>query len=723
MRLNKAALCAVSAIAISAAQSAAMAQDAPADTSIDQIVVYGQNIYRDRTADINPVLSYDLEFFQRFEPTTVGEMLKRVPGVVFTSDILEYDAVQLRGFGSQFTQILVNGRKIPGQQGNGSFFVDRIPAELIDRIEIIRSPSADVTGEGVAGTLNVILKEGAQLDGAFARAGVSYFADGDRSARASGAAAVAKSGDTYDFWLGVDVQQRRNPKEKVTEIFDGDFEFDEETEFQDDTRDGTDYSINSALNVDVGAGNFGLTGYFVRTDREEKEFTTTVEGPRGAGDIVTVETQLEDIAQTSYGAEGRLTQPLGAGEIEVSLGYAVFDEDTEEFETALDIEDNEFEEDDSTIDIRDRELQGRVAYDFPFSDTFVYKTGVDVRRQKRTGIQLGEVVDIDSDITQTRIAPFTKFTLDATPSVVIETGVRWEYYSREAIGDEGAGERSDGKILPSAHLRWDATDSDRFRVSVARTIRYPDFDLITPFTEDETPGDDDLLTGNPDLDVETAWGVDVGYERRFAARGVAGVNVFYRDISDLIELVPIAAFGDGSQFSPQNTGDAQAWGVEFDVSTPLDFFSLPQTAFYANAAYLDSEVTDSNTGLKRKLSNQPDFVYNISLVQNFPSLDFTAGASYQKRGDSAEFGFDEIVTTSYDGNLEMFLEKRLGEKVVVRFTANNLLDAKKVEVGASYDGDSAAEFAQAIIDGDIDEFEVETEQSSRVYTLTLRAAF
>ena len=191
MTFRKAALGAASLIAIAGAGTALAADVAPDGRPIEEIVVYGQNVYRDRTADINPTLSYDLEFFQRFEPTTVGEMLKRVPGVVFTSDVLEYDAVQLRGLGSQYTQILVNGRKIPGQQANGSVFVDRIPAELIDRIEIIRSPSSDITGEGAAGTLNVILKEGADLDGAFARIGTSYFGDGDNALRYSGAAAVA----------------------------------------------------------------------------------------------------------------------------------------------------------------------------------------------------------------------------------------------------------------------------------------------------------------------------------------------------------------------------------------------------------------------------------------------------------------------------------------------------------------------------------------------------
>src|SRR3546814_18823665 len=79
-------------------------------------------------------------------------MLKRVPGATFTSDVLEYDGVQMRGLPSGFTQVLINGRRAPGGEADGAFFVDRLPAELVERIEIVRAPRADQPSEGVAGT-------------------------------------------------------------------------------------------------------------------------------------------------------------------------------------------------------------------------------------------------------------------------------------------------------------------------------------------------------------------------------------------------------------------------------------------------------------------------------------------------------------------------------------------------------------------------------------------
>ena len=45
--------------------------------SLEDIVVVGQRIYRNRTDTVAPELTYGQEFFQKFEPTSVGDQLKR----------------------------------------------------------------------------------------------------------------------------------------------------------------------------------------------------------------------------------------------------------------------------------------------------------------------------------------------------------------------------------------------------------------------------------------------------------------------------------------------------------------------------------------------------------------------------------------------------------------------------------------------------------------------
>src|SRR3546814_11680015 len=78
-----------------------------------------------------------------------------------------------------------------------------------------------------------------------------------------------------------------------------------------------------------------------------------------------------------------------------------------------------------------------------------------------------------------------------------------------------------------------------------------------------------------------SWGLDLGYERRIGRTGVAGINFFYRDITNLIELVNTGEEGSEGPgtfvYQPRNVGDGKVYGVEFDLSTDLGFVGLPNT--------------------------------------------------------------------------------------------------------------------------------------------------
>ena len=80
---------------------------------------------------------------------TAEDVLNKVPMVTVDQD----GEVSLRG--NPNVKILVNGR--PNRQEGD---VDNIPASLIDKVEIITSPSAKYDPEGMAGIINIVLKKG-----------------------------------------------------------------------------------------------------------------------------------------------------------------------------------------------------------------------------------------------------------------------------------------------------------------------------------------------------------------------------------------------------------------------------------------------------------------------------------------------------------------------------------------------------------------------------------
>ena len=79
------------------------------------------------------------------------DVLNNVPMVLVDQD----GAVSLKG--SSNVKILVNGRE--NRIGEGGNDVDDIPASMIEKVEVITSPSAKYDPEGMAGIINIILKK------------------------------------------------------------------------------------------------------------------------------------------------------------------------------------------------------------------------------------------------------------------------------------------------------------------------------------------------------------------------------------------------------------------------------------------------------------------------------------------------------------------------------------------------------------------------------------
>ncbi|MGH8447457.1 MAG: TonB-dependent receptor plug domain-containing protein, partial [Solimonas sp.] len=667
----------------------------------------------------------------------VGEMLKRVPGVTFTSDVLEFDGVSMRGLPPGYTQILINGRRAPGGEGDRSFFVDRIPAELVERIEIIRSPRADEPSEGIGGTLNIVLKEGADLEGGFVKGGALVNEDG--KVRPSAALAYAGSSGQTSYWAGLNYQGRRNPKKKTTWAYDGDFGDLEEIEKQDDTRDGVDVSANGELTHRFEGGVLRLSGLVIDTDRDEDETSLTyVDNGAGAIDqLAGVELQRERISQQTYDLDASGELDLGPGKLSLNLGWSGYREDsTEDADEGATLGDTELSDHVKT-DITDDEWSGGAAYTYSFSD-FKFKGGVDLLLKRRDGAEIeyevddGQIGDADPvpgavyKINEDRIDPFLRLTYTLTPDLTLDAGLRVETTRREVESDEGRVSSNDTDWNPSLHLTWAATQVDQIRASLAHTVRRPDYDLLAPYTQEEEPTDGDDLAGNPALKNETAWGLDVGYERRLGKLGVFGINAFYRKIKDLIELTNTgvtSSSGDGNVYSANNIDDGETWGVEVDFSTPLAILHMPDTGVFFNYTWMDSSVRDPFTGEDRRFTNQPHSVYNIGFIQTVRAWDVSFGASYYDRDAGYESGLDETVKVDYTGDLEAFVEKRFGKRTVLRLAAMNLLDKKKDEWFRSYDGDTVEEILAARRAGDVDGSEHEREHSGPLYQVTLRVAF
>ncbi|HNW17553.1 MAG TPA: outer membrane beta-barrel protein [Sphingorhabdus lacus] len=738
----------------------------------NEIVVQGQITYRNRSEEAEPVLVYDADYFQRFEPLTAGDALKRVPSVTFLSDVIESDGARLRGLEPGYTQILINGEKVPGSNADRSFFLDRIPAELIKQVEIVRSSSARRTGDAVAGTLNIVLRDGYQLDGGYVRLGVLRFDDAE--VKPSVGLVYGGALGPGRILIGGNIQGRYNPKLKksfrygdspennpnfATDDFDN-------REDQTDTRDGTDYAFNATYDIDGETTDIELSGYYVRTDRTEDERSfeyddpTAITGPVRttpvAGNLLTDNANLNTIKQESYSLAGKLEQEWSAGTTKLKVGYSRFSDDQYETEYEVDFDraTARFTGDLTVTDIVDKELSLGLEHVFKLGENLELAIGGFAQNKDRDT----SILSIRDRFNLTAAArnydqfsrnpeefarpfgapTFTPGSLNTieedrrdlfaeiegkSGSLSFVAGVRYESTDfsvndltvAPALAEQG---NDYSFLLPSASVKIEVGSGGRITASAARTNRRPRLDFLSPALLEAEFGDNDLL-GNPALRPETAWGGDLGYEQRLGRTGVIGVNLFYRKVKDLIELANTGVEGSEGPgtfvLQPQNTGDGEVYGIEFDLSTDLGFLGLPDTGIFGNVSFLDSDITDFAGG--RRFNGQSKYVYNAGFIQDIPSMGVAFGATYRKQGGAFDRIVGEEITTTYGADLEIFVEKRFGNKLTIRAVGSNLLNGSKDEAFNKFTtiGDQLGR--------SFDEYELESEKAGPVFQIMARYAF
>jgi len=754
------------ALGIAQAAAAVAQEEAPTIRTVEEIVVQGQIGYRNRSESTMATLEYGLDYIQRFEPLTAGDALKRMPSVTFLSDVIESDGVRMRGLDPGYTRVLINGEQVPGVNSDRSFFMDRIPAEMIERVEVIRSSSARRTGDAMAGTLNIVLRDGYSMDGGYVRLGGLRFDDGEYKESLAGVwAGEAGAGRLI---LGANVQGRYNPKVKNSLRFGdspenvSDFvtsEFDNR-EDQTDTRDGTDTSFNASYDIEFADGSkLDVSAFYVKTEREEMERSweydsrSAVTGPVPAGNLLTDNDNVDRIDQDNYTLSAAYTQAWSETQsTRFKYTTASFDSMSNETEDDLNFDraTPRYTGDLTLTDIADQEDTFEIEHELALAEGIEFAMGVFMQQKDR-----------DTSITTQRnrfnvssgIAGWSQFSRNPTElrtawnNLTPEPGglndieedrfdfygalsgstdlLAWEIGLRQestetTINDLTVPVQVDNDydfLLPSAHIRYDLTDVDRLTASVAKTMRRPNWNFISPALLEAELGDNDLL-GNPQLEPETAVGFDIGYERRLGTTGIFGINYFRRDVKDLVEVANTGVEGSEGPgtfvLQPRNTGDGEVSGVEIDLSTPLSIVGLDDTGIFLNYSWLDSEVQDLFGS--RRFNDQSKAVYNVGFIQDLPVMAAAFGATYRKQDDAYGRIIGEEVVTSYGADMEIFLEKRVGEKLTVRLVGSNLLDSAKAEVFNKFntiDDQRTRSF---------DEYELESETAGPFYQLMVRIA-
>lgn len=594
---------------------------------------------------------------------TISDVLDNVPSVSVDVE----GNVQLRG--NDDVRILINGKPSAITGLNSTEALRQLPAESIEKVEVITSPSARYDAEGSGGIINIILRRSKLqgLNGALTLNGgypTSAGINGNLNYR---------TGDVNIFTnTGYNYRSRPGNSLNDTDFFDANGAFTnalrEEREFE---------RIRKGLNA-----NFGVEWYvnetasitqsvFVRDSNNESEttndfFQQNVAGNVSSGFRFDPETEKDETFQYSLNFDKQFN-----GESDHKLTFAFQYEKSDEIEESLIIQ-NGFDSESVRTAENQRRVFMQTDYTVPIGESGQFELGY-----------RGDFNLLNTDYDVVFIAPSEEELGISNPSNLLDyketinalytqygdtfdkfsflAGLRYEA-TRLIINQIETNDFNrnnfDG-LFPTLNLNYEISEKESFQLGYNRRIRRPRSRFLNPFPSRSSPTN--LFQGNPNLTPSFSNQIDLGYLKRWEKLTFNGSIYFQRStnvISFITEDTGEDTFFDGERVSiirrtPVNLASNDRYGLDitatyrptrkWNLNTNFNLFNLVTKGDF-NGQNFDAE----NLSWFIRLNNK------VTLPG---SIDWQTRIFYRGPSENAQTRRQGIISLDLAFSKDLFKEK------------------------------------------------------------------
>ena len=247
-------------------------------------------------------------------------------------------------------------------------------------------------------------------------------------------------------------------------------------------------------------------------------------------------------------------------------------------------------------------------------------------------------------------------------------------------------------LFPSANFIYTATEKINLRGSLSRTTARPSFKEAS-IAKIYDPLSNNTFIGNINLRPTYINNFDLRAEWYGEGAEIIALSGFYKSFKDPIELTYFESSPDN--FTPQNLGNANVVGLEFEfrknlgfLTTSLENFSLNINTSIIKSTQLYSKIErnlrelglrDGETlGKDRQLQGQSPFLINTSINYNNNDKNIQMGLFYNVQGKTLQVVGNGYITDVYTmpfHNMGFNLNKKIGANQNINFKVSNLLNA------------------------------------------------
>ena len=616
-------------------------QLSPSAEDLDEVVVQGEKTIME--------LSLDKRIFNVGKDLAnaggnASDILMNLPSVAVDPE----GNVRLRG--SSNVRILIDGKPSGLVSFKGSSGLRQLPANMVERVEVITNPSARYEAEGMAGVINIILKKDSKqgFNG-------SFEVIGGYPMNLGFTANLNYRHNRINWFINYGLATRRQPgrSELYQEVFN---------------EDGSTSILlqNNSLNLKTLNNNLrgGLDYYFNENsvltlsylwrrsdahrilDIRYEDYLNTTDNFLGYSLRRQDETEDEPNKEAIVSYKRSFAQK--GHELTTSFTYLNYWERSDQIYTEY-----QFNPDESPIPENDLvqtslndefENQYLLQLDYvkPFATKGKLETGLrtSFREMKNDYIvqEKTESGDFETIPGLDNIFLYDENILAAYGIIGNESG-KWSYQgglraehtdvNTLLVETKVENPRKYTNLFPSAHLTYNLTEENAFQLSYSRRIRRPVYNDLSPYV---TFSDQrNFFSGNPDLNPEYTDAFELGHIKYFD-KATLFSTVYFRNTVDKIERIRQVDENGFSVTLPYNLTGEKSYGVEFSGDyRPTTWWKLD-----FNANFFHARINASNIG---QLNIRTTYSWLFRQTSRFTfgkGWDVQARANYEAKQKTAQ---------------------------------------------------------------------------------------
>jgi outer membrane receptor protein involved in Fe transport len=589
------------------------------------------------------------------DKTTAGgdatDVLKRVPLLSVDLD----GNVSLRG--SSNIRVLINNKPSTIAASSIADALKQIPADQIQTVEVITSPSAKYDAEGSGGIINIVLKQNSNLHGG------SLGVDLGAGLRASnlglnGSYRTGKMGFSLGGFGRTSYNQPGSFENSQT-TYKTDRTFLSSNRQTADTRRndtfgrytlGWDYDIDkhNSLSASVAYGLRNSSNYQDRLSRygtggalsDVRNVKTTDES--GTVDASLNYTHTYEVPQrefsilTLYSRNNRTNNYQndiqGGSDYGTTASRTRNDNDSYNQEMTAQFDYQSPTAKNQLLELGVKDIYRKVNSEYAY---FITSGGVD------NFITDPNQVANNFNYRQNVASGYATYTIGLPKGFTLKPGVRYEYTTINAEFSQGKDKNPNipnyGVLVPSVNLSRKFDNGNVLKLAYNRRIQRPSLQFLNPNRQAPNP----LLAtiGTPDLKPEYTNNYEIGYSTIVKQKLNLNMSAFVRNTTGSIQGVRTPN-GDTIETRFANIGKEDAYGASVYASVNAGKLTLNGgvDSYYA---VLDNQLSDalyaaSNKGFVYNLRGQASYAFNKQwALQGF---GFYRGQQVQLQGYQSGFG-------------------------------------------------------------------------------------